>query len=171
MVKLQKPALRHAEEFLHAVQRSRKLHRGLASPPADLDGYRRYVRTLRSERRESFLVVVGANELAGVVNVSEIVRGGFQSAYLGYCAFAPYHGRGLMRQGLQQVIDHCFGTLKLHRLEANIQPANQRSISLVQGLGFQQEGFSPRYLKVCGRWRDHERWALLSEDWQGAARN
>lgn len=167
MVTLQKPSLRHADAFLQSVRRSRKLHTGFVCPPADLDGYRRYVNALRSERRESFLVVVeGTDKLVGVVNVNEIVRGAFQSAYLGYYAFTPHAGHGLMRQGMHKVISYCFGELKLHRVEANIQPDNKRSISLVTGLGFRNEGFSPRYLKVCGRWRDHERWALLSEDWR-----
>jgi [ribosomal protein S5]-alanine N-acetyltransferase len=69
-------------------------------------------------------------------------------------------------QGLRAVISHCFSELGLHRLEANIQPENVRSIALVRSLGFGMEGFSPRYLKVCGRWRDHERWALLSDNWR-----
>jgi ribosomal-protein-alanine N-acetyltransferase len=71
-----------------------------------------------------------------------------------------------MREGLIQVIDHGFKTLKLHRLEANIQPMNKRSIDLVAGLGFELEGLSPRFLKICGRWRDHERWALRAEIWR-----
>jgi ribosomal-protein-alanine N-acetyltransferase len=60
-----------------------------------------------------------------------------------------------------------FGDLGLHRVEANIQPGNTRSIGLVQRLGFEKEGFSRRYLKVGGEWRDHERWALLAEDFSG----
>jgi ribosomal-protein-alanine N-acetyltransferase len=63
------------------------------------------------------------------------------------------------------VVTHAFDTMKLHRLEANIQPANARSKALVKRLGFRREGMSPRYLKINGRWRDHERWAILSEDW------
>jgi [ribosomal protein S5]-alanine N-acetyltransferase len=55
--------------------------------------------------------------------------------------------------------------MKLHRLEANIQPSNTRSIRLVKRLGFRREGHSPRYLKVAGRWRDHQRWAMVSENW------
>ena len=70
-----------------------------------------------------------------------------------------------MKDGLAQVITHAFKTMKLHRLEANIQPGNQPSKALVKKLGFRREGFSPRYLKINGRWRDHERWAILSEDW------
>lgn len=59
------------------------------------------------------------------------------------------------------VIRRAFGELKLHRLEANIQPGNVASIALVRACGFALEGYSPRYLKIGGRWRDHERWALL----------
>jgi ribosomal-protein-alanine N-acetyltransferase len=101
----------------------------------------------------------------GVVNISEIVLGPFRSAYLGYYAFEPFAGRGLMRKGFELVLTTAFRTLKLHRLEANIQPANLASRRLVKRLGFTREGLSPRYLKIAGRWRDHERWALLSEEW------
>jgi ribosomal-protein-alanine N-acetyltransferase len=63
-------------------------------------------------------------------------------------------------------MDDAFTRLELHRLEANIQPANLASITLVKRLGFHLEGLSPRYLKIAGHWRDHERWALLADDWR-----
>jgi ribosomal-protein-alanine N-acetyltransferase len=69
------------------------------------------------------------------------------------------------------VIRLAFRSYKLHRLEANIQPGNHRSIALVRGLGFAREGYSPRYLKIGGRWRDHERWALTVERWREQAVN
>ena len=170
MPTIKKPSLGYAERFLEAVRRSRRLHKGWVSPPADLKQFRKYVKSQRLANRKGFLVVADdSSELAGVINVTEIVRGAFQSAYLGYYAFVPFAGRGFMFQGMQLVIAHCFGAMKLHRLEANVQPENARSIALVQALGFHREGFSPRYLKVCGKWRDHERWALLAERWRGAA--
>jgi ribosomal-protein-alanine N-acetyltransferase len=67
-----------------------------------------------------------------------------------------------MCNGLRAVVRHAFAKLKLHRLEANIQPTNVASIALVQACGFTKEGYSPRYLKIGGRWRDHERWAILA---------
>ena len=112
-----------------------------------------------------YWVRTDANELAGVVNINEIVRGSFRSGYLGYYAFVPHAGQGYMSKGLRAVVSRAFGVLRLHRLEANIQPDNEPSRRLVQRLGFRYEGFSPRYLKVAGRWRDHERWALTAEEW------
>lgn len=102
--------------------------------------------------------------IIGAVELSQIARGGFQSAYLGYHLGAPFQGQGYMTEALQLAMRHAFRVLKLHRLEANIQPSNRSSIALVKRLGFRREGYSRRYLKVSGRWRDHERWAILAED-------
>jgi ribosomal-protein-alanine N-acetyltransferase len=168
-IHLEVPSMDRAEEFLRAVRASRKLHRGWVTPPSDRTAFRRFVAGAQSPTRAGYFVVAVDGSLAGVINVSEIVRGYLQSAYLGYYALEPRAGRGFMCGGLRLVIKHCFGKLRLHRLEANIQPDNARSIALVRGLGFRQEGFSPRYLKVSGRWRDHERWALLVDDWRRRA--
>lgn len=67
-----------------------------------------------------------------------------------------------MREGLDAVVRSAFGPMKLHRLEAAIQPGNRSSIALVKACGFTKEGYSPRYLKIGGRWRDHERWAIVA---------
>ena len=159
--------MRHEASFLQAVHRSRALHKGFVSPPSNSGDYREYLKSLRQQSRVGFLVTMSdSNDIAGVINVNEVVRGLFQSAYLGYYAVLPYAGRGLMRQGLQRVLRYCFQEMRLHRLEANIQPENERSIALVRALGFSKEGYSPRYLKICGRWRDHERWAILAEQWR-----
>ena len=100
----------------------------------------------------------------GVFNLSEIVRGALWSAYLGYYAFEPHAGKGYMSEALGLVLRVAFLALRLHRIEANVQPANRGSIALVRGAGFTREGFSRRYVRVAGRWRDHERWALLAEE-------
>lgn len=91
------------------------------------------------------------------------MRGPLCSGYLGYYAFAGFEGQGLMKRALLQLTRKSFRELKLHRLESNIQPANTASIALVGACGFKKEGYSERYLKIRGRWRDHERWALLAD--------
>ena len=162
-VRLERPTARHRARFLAAVRRSRRLHASWVSPPASATTYAAYLRRLRRPTHTGYLVVRrGSNDLVGVVNISEIVGGAFRSGYLGYYAFTPHAGRGLMREGLALVIAQAFRRLRLHRLEANIQPANRPSIRLVRRLGFRREGYSPGYLKIAGRWRDHERWAILA---------
>ena len=160
------PTRRRRDEFLTAVTRSRRLHRGLVSPPDTLELFDRYLDRLRRTNQLGYWVRTPDDELAGVVNVSEIVRGVFQSAYLGYYAFVPHDGQGHMTRGLEAVLDEVFDTHGLHRVEANIQPGNVASRRLARRLGFRREGLSPSYLKIGGRWRDHERWALTAEEWR-----
>jgi ribosomal-protein-alanine N-acetyltransferase len=164
-MRVEEVALRHEEEFIAAARRSVSLHDPWVTAPADPEAFRAHVARLDPKTHLGYLLRSAGDELVGVVNVREIVRGRLQSAYLGYYAFAPHQGRGYMRAGLTVVISLCFGTHGLHRLEANIQPGNDRSIALVKRLGFRREGYSERYLNIGGEWRDHERWAITREEW------
>ena len=150
-------------DFLASVLRSRQLHHPWVAPPDTPAKFRTYLERMQPPANYAFLVC-GTPDPAmfGVVNVSNIVRGPFQSGYLGYYAFAGHEGRGHMKAGLNAAVRHAFKVLKLHRLEANVQPANVASLALVRACGFRREGYSPRYLKIGGRWRDHERWAILA---------
>jgi ribosomal-protein-alanine N-acetyltransferase len=105
-----------------------------------------------------------SDRVVGVVNINEIVAGVFQSAYLGYYGMSEFSRQGLMTEAVRVAVDHAFNELGLHRLEANIQPENLASVGLVRKLGFRREGYSPRYLRIGGEWRDHERWALLADE-------
>lgn len=156
--------MRRRVEFLAAVARSRRLHGHWVSPPRTEEALSASLRRLRRPTHVGYWVCTGAGELAGVINVNEVVRGTFCSAYLGYYALAPHQRRGYMTRAMHAVVSEAFGRHGLHRLEANIQPDNEASRAFVRALGFRCEGFSPRYLKVAGRWRDHERWALLAEE-------
>ena len=116
----------------------------------------------RPENCALFVCHRDTRQIVGVINISNIVLGLFRSGYLGYYAFAGFERQGFMREGLHASVRHAFKLLKLHRVEANIQPGNAASIALVKSCGFSREGYSPRYLKIGGRWRDHERWAKLA---------
>jgi [ribosomal protein S5]-alanine N-acetyltransferase len=158
------PSARHRDEFLALMKESRAALHPWVAPPASRAQFSAYLRRARRRTERAFLVCRREDRaIAGVINVSQIFYGNFRSAYLGYYAGAPFMGEGYMREGLLLVLRHAFDTLGLHRLEANIQPANRASIRLVKRIGFRREGFSPRYLKILGRWRDHERWAITAE--------
>jgi len=179
LVYLRRPVRRDASPFLTAVESSKRLHRLWVQPPSTPSRFASYVHRFSGPRsRDSrHATHVGLlvcrrqdNAPVGVFNFSEIVRGAFQSAYLGYYGFAEHAGRGYMSEGLSLVLRVGFDTLRLHRIEVNVQPANTPSIALVRRGGFTREGYSRRYVKIAGRWRDHERWALLMEDWRSGRR-
>jgi [ribosomal protein S5]-alanine N-acetyltransferase len=162
---LRNPSARDRDEFLERAHASRELHRRWVFAPSDPEGFAAFLERARSDESEALLVCRREDgAMVGVYNVSQIYYGHLRSAYLGYYAFTPFSGQGYMREGIRLTLRHAFGPLKLHRLEANIQPDNEPSRALVKGAGFRLEGYSPRYLKIGGRWRDHERWAILAED-------
>ncbi len=157
---LRSPKKLDATEFLEQVSCSRDVHGLWVSPPDSEEKFLAWLTSSELDTVRSFLVC-NDSALAGVVNVTNIVRGNFCSAYLGYYVFAGAEGQGVMSWALRKVCGIAFKEMGLHRLEANIQPGNEASIALAKRCGFQCEGYSPRYLKVRGRWRDHERWALV----------
>jgi len=166
-VYLRKPEQRDLTEFVALNRSSAKLHRGLVSPPVSSAQFAAFLKRSRQTESACFLLCrVEDDRIVGAINLSQIFLGGFRSAYLGYYMCSPYERLGYMSEGLGLILRYAFKQLKLHRLEANIQPRNRASIALVKRAGFVREGYSRRYLKVCGQWRDHERWAILSEDWK-----
>jgi [ribosomal protein S5]-alanine N-acetyltransferase len=150
-------------EFLGLVHASASLHQPWMSLPATPDAFQAFITRYRQPGEGTLLACVrSTGAIAGMININGIVRGRFQSASLSYAAFAPTAGQGSLTEGLGLVIRHSFEQLRLHRLEANIQPGNHASLRLVQRLGFRQEGFSPDMLFIDGAWRDHERWAITA---------
>jgi ribosomal-protein-alanine N-acetyltransferase len=164
---LRTPSRADRDEFVSLMRASRSFHRPWATAPTDDERFAAYLADARRPDFEAILVCRHDDlAIVGFFNLSQIARGSFQSAYMGYAVGKPFAGQGYMREGIQLVLRHAFLTLKLHRVEANIQPGNRPSIALARGAGFRREGFSPRYLKIGGRWRDHERWALQAAEWR-----
>ncbi|WP_354392379.1 GNAT family N-acetyltransferase [Streptomyces atratus] len=162
-----------AEEFTDRAKESHGMHHPWLFPPDDARAYAAYAGRLTEDATKAgFLVCeravddgngTASGPIAGFININNIVGGAFRCGALGYGAFVHAAGRGLMSEGLDLVMRYAFGPLGLHRLEANIQPANAGSIALVRRAGFRLEGFSPDFLFIDGAWRDHERWAITAE--------
>jgi len=153
-------------ELVLGNQASRAYHHPWAEPFTDEAGFDAWLtRSLTGPHVQLVAREAASGKVIGVVNFNEIVGGFFQSAYLGYYGMVHHAGRGLMTEAVGRAISFAFANLGLHRLEANIQPDNHRSLALVQRLRFRREGYSPRYLRIGGTWRDHERWAVLADEW------
>jgi [ribosomal protein S5]-alanine N-acetyltransferase len=161
---IRRPVPEDRAAFLRAVRRSRKLHRPWVTPPDTPEAFDAYVRRSRRPDHAGFLICRNdGGDLAGAANVSEIVRGPFQSAFLGYYAFTPHVRKGYLREGLALVVSYAFDELGLHRIQANVRPENVASSQLLRSLGFRLESHSPRYLFLDGDWRDHLGFVRLNE--------
>ena len=164
---LRHPEFEDWEEFAELVRASRSLHRPWVYPTAREARFSTYVVCSNlAENQGHFVCLREGGALAGVVNLNAILRGTLRGAYLGFFAHADHAGCGYMTEALHLALARGFRVLKLHRIEANVQPTNRRSIAVIERCGFRREGFSPGYLKIGGRWKDHERWAILANEWK-----
>jgi len=129
--------------------------------------FRRMVRAQRRRARLGLCLpyaVLVDGRFAGQLTVDNVVRGVMRNAHLGYWIEQGLAGQGHMSAAVAVVIEHCFGPVGLHRVQADIRPENQPSRALVLGLGFREEAMFMRYLNIDGQWRDHIGYALTVED-------
>lgn len=168
-VLLRTPVEADRAQFIAAMKASVRFHRPWMQGTTTDEEYDKLMARVADERADpNFVCRLEDGVIVGFFNLSEMVRGPLQSAYLGYGAVAAHAGQGYMREGMALLLRRAFTELGLHRIEANIQPGNERSIALAQRAGFVREGFSERYLKVAGRWRDHGRYAIRVEQWRAS---
>jgi ribosomal-protein-alanine N-acetyltransferase len=151
-------------EFLELASASAELHHPWMSLPITPPEFQAYLSRFDHISAEGFLICLrGTGAIAGAIHINSIIRGRFQNGSVSYAAFAPAAGQGYMSEGLGLVLRYAFEQLRLHRLDAQIQPGNHASLALVRRLGFRNEGYSPDLLFIDGAWRDHERWAITSD--------
>lgn len=169
-VYLRPPRAADAAAFVRAAVASADLHRGWATPPVTRAGFLEYVERTAHPAVEGFLALRREDDaLLGRLTLSQVARGGYQRASLGYEVMAGHERRGYATEAVRLVLAHAFGTLGLHRVEADVQPDNVPSLALVRRVGFRHEGFSPGFLYVAGAWRDHERFAMLTDEFEAGA--
>lgn len=170
-VYLRYPAASDRAEFL----RLHRASRGFLAPwegttpngprPTTTAVFQRMLRSRRTAQSRRFIVCrVQDGAIMGQIGLGGIIRGSFQSAFVGYWIGKPFARQGHMTEALTLALSHAFRELALHRVEANIVPSNRASISLVKRLGFRYEGTALRYLHINGRWQDHQRWAMTADE-------
>ena len=156
--------LEDRRDYLARTRASVALHGPWVSRPCTAAAFAEYLeRSSRGEFNAYLLVRRKDGALVGEASLSRIVEGSGPSAWIAFNAFVPHDGQGLMTDGLRAVLDHAFGALGLHRVEVEVQPANQRSLALLARLGFQFERHLPRHRRIGGRWYDYERWAIAAD--------
>jgi ribosomal-protein-alanine N-acetyltransferase len=168
LVVLRRPVADDADDWV-ALRKANWTYLRRAEPtprerdPNSHDAFARLLDSCDTDRSARFLLrLADSDEVVGQISLSEISRGAFQSCYIGYWVGRRYAGRGLMSDGLRQAVAFAFQTLELHRVEANIAPANKASRAVAARCGFRLEGRARGLLHIDGRWRDHERWAVLN---------
>ena len=168
--------MRHPEpddfDELYDLYRSSRVHfRGVMRTQYDRASFDFMLEEAAKETNKYFVICSNNRKtIAGTINLSQIFRKAFQNAYLGYMLGVNFTGSGYMNEAAAIALEFAFDDLKLHRVEANVQPSNKSSIAVLRRNGFTKEDFSRRYLKFGGQWRDHERWAIIREDWKSGGK-
>lgn len=154
-------------EYTDLMKVSAPVFRGLIRKMENRKQFNQYLQRCARDDHYGFMICRRADgAIVGSIGLFQIVRFSMQGGVTGYFVGAPHVRQGYATEALQLVIRLAFRKLKLHRVEANIQPHNAPSRALVKRAGFTREGLSRRFLKIDGRWRDHERWAILVDDWR-----
>jgi len=141
-----------------------------APPPAEDRGSFAARCAIRERERQlgsgyGFGIFVGGR-FCGEITLSSIQRGPFQSASIGYWIDEAEAGHGYVPEGVVMVLHFAFEAIDLHRVEISIIPRNRSSLRVVEKLGIRREGLAERFLEIDGRWEDHVRFAMTSEEWR-----
>ena len=120
----------------------------------------------RDEGRALPFAIEVDGSVAGGVNLNVLVRGVFDNAYLGYWLDEGHGGRGVATEAVRLAVEHAFGVAGLHRVQAAVIPRNAPSLRVLEKLGFREEGYAERYLRINGVWEDHRIFAVTREEWR-----
>jgi [ribosomal protein S5]-alanine N-acetyltransferase len=127
-------------------------------------------RDFKADRHYKLCFTLGpTGPIIGRVSLSQVYRGVFQNAYLGYFIDVRYHGQGLTTEAVRVALDAAFGPIGLHRIQAAIMPNNEASLALARRVGLRHEGRAERYLQIAGQWQDLLIFAITAEEWRKTA--
>ena len=154
----------HLEPWEPSTDMDWQLRHAVSSWPAVCSG-------LRAEARKGRMlpyVIELDGKFAGQLTIGNVTHGALRSAWIGYWVAREFVGGGVATGALALGLDHCFGPVMLHRVEATVRPENGASRAVLAKAGFREEGLLRRYLDVDGAWRDHLLVALTIEEVNGS---
>lgn len=127
--------------------------------------------TVRAEARRGRMlpyVIEVDGQFRGQLTIGNVTHGALRSAWIGYWVHSEVTGGGVATGALALGLDHCFGAVGLHRVEATVRPENTASRRVLAKVGFREEGLLRRYLDVDGGWRDHLLVGMTVEELSGS---
>ncbi len=83
-------------------------------------------------------------------------------AEIGYVLNPGYHGKGIMQEAMIKVLDYGFRIMKLHSIEANVNPDNASSIKLLERNKFVKEAYFKENYFFDGKFLDSVIYSLLT---------
>jgi len=132
---------------------------------------RRQIREAQDDLGYAYFVFRRTDDcLMGGVTLTNLQRGAAQSCNVGYWIGKSFARQGYMADALTSALEHCFGALELHRVDAACMPNNQASQALLERSGMRLEGYAREYLRIGGAWRDHVLYAAIADEWRAARR-
>ena len=177
MVFLRPPTREDQREYLALRSSSRAFHAPfeVRPPPGrkavDQRAFRSFLIQGPGTGRERWLVCEKhTGRMLGSITIGSIRGEPWHSAVFGYWIGAEHARKGFMGEALPLALKRAFVQLRLHRVEADVLPENRASKRLLRKCGFVREGLAREFAHVAGRWRDHERWALLAQDFRATRR-
>lgn len=153
---------RHNQAFLEPWEPRRPKH--FADPETQRAQLRKAVTDAEQDRAYSFGIFTLDDQLVGTLNLSNVVRGVWQNATIGYFVDEESNGRGFATEAIELAVRLAFTQLELHRVQAAVMPRNPGSLRALEKAGFRHEGNSLRYLQIAGAWEDHLMLAITAED-------
>jgi ribosomal-protein-alanine N-acetyltransferase len=153
---------RRNEDFLRPWEPARP--KGFFEPKGQRLVLQRAAVDAEDDRAYSFGIFTLDDHLVGTINLSNVVRGIWQNATLGYFVDETANGRGFATEAIALVVRLAFTEMELHRIQAAVMPRNPGSRRALEKAGFRFEGESPRYLKIAETWEDHLIFAITAED-------
>lgn len=133
------------------------------SEESQLNRIKKSIEMKEEDKQYTFgIYLIETNELIGVIDLTEVVRGPMQACWLGYFLDRAQNGRGYTTEAVRLIVDFAFRTLKLHRIEAGVMPHNLGSIKVLEKSGFEREGLSKKNVQINGKWEDHLHFAVVN---------
>jgi len=148
----------------HFLRRREPLRRSDYFTLAGQEEELRDVASQRAGGRGYAFAIVVEDRMVGRIALSNIIRGAFHNAYLGYWVGAEHVRRGYATEAVRMAVEHAFGPLGLHRVQAAVMLDNEASLRVLDKAGFRREGVALRYLRIDGHWADHVLFAITADE-------